>query len=206
MQVNMPPDQSNIEVNYPMIDGISANLVQQKNENMTFPRTVFSLGIYNEVLIKSTATNYSSSGYGFSLGMQHQIRDMWKGGVELRWSDWVSNSTQFTNLSPLSFYSKIEGDPPMDLFLNGQWGKIIQPFFTGGLGYTLFFSSRSWLAIQSKTSVGQVSITYGAGVRITLPKSFAIKGSFENWRCVQTSEYFAQIYRLEIVFGDVDNI
>jgi hypothetical protein len=206
MQADMPPEQYNLDMKYPMVDGISAQLVPQKNENMTFPRTVFSLGIYNEVLTNSTATNYSSTGYGFSLGMQHKIRGMWKGGLDLRWADWVSNSTSNPNLSPLSIFSKIEGDPPIDFLVGTYWGKIIQPFFTGGIGYTLFFSSRSWLAVQSKTSVGQASITYGAGFRVTLPKSFAIRASFENWRGVETSEVSAQIYRLELVFGDVDNI
>lgn len=205
MQADMPPEQNHIEMNYPMVDGISAQLVQQKNENITFPKTVFSLGIYNEVLTKSTTEKYSSAGYGFSLGMQHQIRGMWKGGLDLRWGNWVSNSTN-TELSPLSIFSKVEGDPPIESFVGGYWGKIVQPFFTGGLGYTVFFDSRSWLAVQSKTSLGQVSITYGVGFRVTLPKSFAIRTSFENWRGIQTSEYSAQIYRLEIVFGDVDNI
>ncbi len=206
MQADMPPEQNNIELNYPMVDGISAQLVPQKNENMTFPRTVFSLGIYNEVLTNSTAENYSSTGYGFSFGMQHQIRGIWKGGLDLRWSDWVTNSSANSDLSPLSIFSKIEGDPPINFLVGDHWGKIIQPFFTGGVGYTVFFSNRSWLAVQSKTSVGQVSITYGAGIRVTLPKSFAIKASFENWRGVQTLEYSAQIYRLELIFGDVDNI
>lgn len=206
MQADMPPEQYNLDMKYPMVDGISAQLVPQKNENMTFPRTVFSLGIYNEVLTNSTAAKYSSTGYGFSLGMQHQIRGMWKGGIDVRWADWVSNSTSNLSLSPLSLFSKIEGDPPIDFLIGDYWGKIIQPFFTAGIGYTIFFSSRSWFAIQSKTSVGQVSITYGAGFRVTLPKSFAIRASFENWRGVQTSEYSAHIYRLELVFGDVDNI
>jgi hypothetical protein len=206
MQADMPPVQNNIDMKYPMVDGISAQLVPQKNENMTFPRTVFSLGIYNELLTNSTAANYSSTGYGFSLGMQHQIRAIWKGGLDLRWADWISNSTVNSDLSPLSIFSKIEGDPPIHFLLGNHWGKIIQPFFTGGLGYTVIFSRRSWLAVQSKTSFGQVSITYGAGFRVTLPKSFAIRVSFENWRGVQTSEYSAQIYRLELVFGDVDNI
>ncbi|APJ02548.1 hypothetical protein [Silvanigrella aquatica] len=206
MQADMPTEQYNLNPNYPMVDGISAQLVPQKNENITFPRTVFSLGIYNEVLTNSTKDNYSASGYGVSFGMQHKIRGIWKGGLDIRWSDWLANSTPGSTLSPLGIYSKIEGDPPIDFLVGKDWGKIIQPFFTGGLGYTLFFNSRSWLAVQSKTSLGQVSVTYGVGFRITLPKSFALRTSVENWRGVQTSDYSAQIYRLEIVFGDVDNI
>ena len=204
MQADMPPEQNTIE-NYPMFNGISAKLVPQKNENMTFPKTVFSLGIYNEVLTNSTASNYNPIGLGFSLAMQHQIRGMWKGGVDVRWSDWISASTTTQDLSPLSIFSKIEGDPPISFLVGNEWAKIIQPFFTGGLGYTLFFNTRSWLAVQSKSSLGQVSITYGAGFRVTLPKSFAVKASFESWRGIQTSEFSANIYRLELVFGDVDN-
>ena len=204
MLADMPPEQQII--NYPMIDGISAQLVPQKNENITFPRTVFSFGIYNETLTNSTKSNYSSSGYGFSLGMQHKIRDMWKGGIDLRWADWISNNSQTSDLSPLSIFSKIEGDPPIHSFVSEYWGKVFQPFFTGGLGYTLFFSDRSGAAVKSKTSLGQFSITYGIGFRVTFPKSFAVRTSFENWRGVQTSDVSAQIYRLELVFGDVDNI
>lgn len=206
MQADLPPEQQNIKMNYPMVDGISAQLVPLKNENITFPRTTFSLGIYNEVLTNTTKSNYSSAGYGFSLGMQHQIRGIWKGGIDIRWADWISNRAQYPDLSPLSIFSKIEGDPPINFLVGDYWGKVVQPFFTGGIGYTLFFSNRSWSAVQSKTSLGQVSITYGVGFRVTLPKSFAVRASFENWRGVQTSEVSAQIYRLELVFGDVDNI
>ena len=207
MLADLPPEQQNINVNYPMVDGISAQLVPLKNENITFPRTVFSFGIYNEVLTNTTKSNYTSPGYGFSLGMQHQIRGMWKGGLDIRWADWVSNNTQQNpDLSPLSIFSEIEGDPPIQSLVGDYWGKVFQPFFTGGVGYTLFFSGRSWSAVQSKTSLGQASITYGVGFRVTLPKSFAVRASFENWRGVQTSDVSAQIYRLELVFGDVDNI
>ncbi len=207
MQVDLPPqaETTHIEQAYPMVDDVSAKLVPIKSENLTFPRTIFTLGIYNEVLTGATKSNFDATGYGFSLGMFHKIRGIWKGGVDLRWSDWASKSAKNPDLSPLSIYSKIEGDPSLRFLWGESVEKYFQPFFTGGLGYTLFFSSRSWSAIQSRSSLGQFSITYGAGFRIKLSKSFALNAIFENWRGIQTSEVSAQIYRMELVFGDVEN-
>ena len=207
MQADLPPqaEKIHIEETYPMVDDVSAKLVPIKSENLTFPRTIFTLGIYNEVLTGATKTNYDATGYGFSMGMSHTIRGMWKGGLDFRWSDWTSKRPDNTDLSPLSIYSKIEGAPSLNFLWGDSVEKYFQPFFTGGLGYTLFFSSRSWSAIQSRSSLGQFSLTYGIGFRVKLSNSFAINTIFENWRGIQTSDFTAQIYRMELVFGDVEN-
>lgn len=207
MQADLPPqvDKSHIETPYPMVDEISAKLVPIKNENLTFPNTIFSLGVYNEVLTGETKSNFDATGYGFSMSMSHRIRGIWKGGIDFRWSDWAANNGQNTDLSPMSIYSKIGVEPSLSFLWGDSVEKYLQPFFAGGLGYTLFFSSRSWSAIQSRSSLGQFAITYGIGFRIKLSKSFAINTIFENWRGIQTSSVSAQVYRMEFVFGDVEN-
>ncbi|KAB8030794.1 outer membrane beta-barrel protein [Fluviispira multicolorata] len=212
MLAEMPPVQNNHIETYPMTDGISAQLVPQKNENMTFPRTVFSFGIFNEKVLNSTANSYRASGYGFSLGMQHHIRGFWSGGIDLRWSDWLGNnsaqnqSSTNQDTSPLSIFSKIEGTPRLDYLLGNDLGNMFRPYFAGGIGYTIFFDDRSWFAARAKSAFGEISATYGVGFRVTFPKSIALKFSFERWRGIQSSEYHAQMYRMELVFGDVDNI
>ncbi|BBH51736.1 outer membrane beta-barrel protein [Fluviispira sanaruensis] len=207
MLAEMPPVQNNHNETYPMVDGISAQLVPLKTENMTFPQTVFSFGVYNEKVLSSTADEYSTSGYGYSLGMQHHIRGIWSGGIDIRWSDWLANgNSKESNTSPLSIYSKIEGTPRLNFLLGNDLGNMFRPYFTGGIGYTIFFDERSLFAARAKTAFGQISATYGVGFRVTFPKSIALKFSYERWRGIQTTDYQAQIIRLELVFGDVDNI
>ena len=206
MQTEMPIIQSQLEQNYPMVDGISRMLVPLKSENIALANTVISLGVYNEFVTSSAAQSYNSFGLGFSIGMHHKIRDIWLGGIELRWSDWMSKSTTRSDLSPLSIYSKIQVYIPTDFILNQNVRNIIKPYATAGLGYTFFYNRRSVLDIQTNNTLGQFSMTYGAGLTIKFQNLFSIKPSFEYWRGIQTSEFKAGIYRLETLFGDVENI
>jgi opacity protein-like surface antigen len=147
-------------------------------------------------LIRDTAENYYSSGYGVILGFEQHIRDMWSGGVEMRWSDWRSRRPDtVANTSPLSIYSKIEAAPSLSPYFKNEYlTKMFRPYLTGALGYTLFFDNRSFLAARSKTAFTQTSITYGGGLRIVLPASFSIKLGAEEWRGIQDTSYFSNIF------------
>ncbi len=192
----------------PLIDGISARLIPELSETITFPETYFSFGVYREFLINETASRYTSSGLGVILAFQQHIRGMWSGGIELRWSDWkgktIADGTKFGNTSPLSVFSKTEMAPDLGKILkNVSFAKMLRPYAVGGIGYTLFFDERSPLSARSKTAFGQISATYGGGIRIILPTSFSIKFGMEQWRGVKTGDYFSNIVFLQLNFGDV---
>lgn len=189
-------------------DGISTRLVPEKNENITFPKTVFSFGAYQEMLFNQSDSNYAPTGLGVALGFEQNISSIWSGGLELRWSDWNPrlnpNSTVVVNkVSPLSLFSKVSVAPKLGFLIGNTLGDFFRPYLTGGLGYTSFFNERSWLSARSQTVFGQASITYGAGVRLILSPSVGVKIGYENWRGVETSEYAAQLFLIQLIFGDV---
>jgi hypothetical protein len=193
----------------PLVNGISTRLIPEQSETITLPKTYFSFGVYQEFLMQDTQSHYSPSGLGVMLGFQQHIRGMWSGGVEVRWADWRAkvnpDGSSLGDTSPLSVYSKVEATPDLRYFIKDEGlAKVIRPYFGGGIGYTLFFDERSLLAARSKTAFGQVSATYGGGVKIILPSSFSIKVGVEEWRGLQTSDYFSQIVFFKLSFGDVD--
>ncbi len=170
------------------------------------PETYFSFGIYREFLQKETKNNYNASGLGMMFGFNQHIRGIWSGGAEIRWSDWIAN-TQFSyeNTSPLSLFSKVSASPDMEQEENKlAIFKILHPYATAGIGYTMFFDNRSVLSARSKTAFGQFSATYGGGLKIALPTSFAVKIGLEQWRGIQTTSYFANMAFIALSFGDVD--
>ncbi|MES2614456.1 MAG: hypothetical protein V4591_03475 [Bdellovibrionota bacterium] len=188
----------------PLVNGISARLIPEQSQTITFPETYFSFGIYREFL--TNGTEYNASGFGVMLGFDQHIRGMWSGGVEMRWSDWKSfGNSGFANTSPLSLFSKVAATPDLRGFIKNETiAKMFRPYATGGFGYTIFFDQRALNSARSKTAFGQFSATYGGGVKIILPTSFSIKVGAEQWRGIQTSDYFANIVFLELSFGDVD--
>ncbi len=190
----------------PLIDGISSRLVPAQSETITAPKTYFSFGVYREFLVNDTPQSYAPSGLGMMLGFQQHIRGVWSGGIDLLWSDWKgkaqSGGSSLPDTSPLSLFSQIEATPTWQS--QGFFGKTLRPYAVGGLGYTVFFDNRSLLAAKSKSAFGQMSATYGAGLRIILPTSFSIKMGAQQWRGVQTADYFSNIVFLQLSFGDVD--
>lgn len=201
---------SNTKINskpqVPLINGISARLIPEQSQTITFPETYFSFGIYREYLTHDTQNNYDPSGLGVILGFDQHIRGMWSGGVEVRWSDWkAKSSSSVADTSPLSIYSKVEAIPNLrDFIKNEAMATMFKPYVTGGLGYTIFFDHRSLSSARSKTAFGQMSATYGGGFRIILPASFSIKIGLEEWRGLQTSDYFSNIVFMQLSVGDVD--
>lgn len=196
---------------------VSPRLLIEKNEIMTFPKMVFSFGVYREFLSETTRENYSSTGLGVVFGFEQNIKGIWNGSIEARWSDWNGNatasstpasaaSTSQTNTSPFSLFSKVSASPHLPAFLDTKTNHFIRPFATAGLGFTTFFDERALLSARSKSAVGQVSITYGGGAKLVWSSAFALQLGVEWWRGVQTNEYAGLIYGLQLVLGDVDNI
>lgn len=196
---------------------ISPRLIVEKNETMTFPKMVFSFGIYRDFLSDTTRENYSSTGLGVVFGFEQNIKGIWNGSIEARWSDWNSNADPLAiplpprsptrnNTSPLSLFSKVSASPHLPAFFGNKTGRWIRPYATAGLGFTSFFDERALLSARSKTAAGQASITYGGGAKLVWPSAFALQLGVEWWRGVQTNEYAGFIYSLQLVLGDVDNI
>ena len=189
----------------PLINGISARLIPEQSETITIPETYFSFGVYREFLTQGTQNNYNPTGLGVMLGFDQHIRGMWSGGVEVRWSDWKTTGNSVAGTSPLSIFSKVAATPDLKGFINNESiVKMFRPYATAGLGYTLFFDNRSLLAAQTKSAFGQMSATYGGGIRIILPASISVKIGAEEWRGIATSSYFSNIVFIELGFGDVD--
>lgn len=189
-------------------DGISTRLEPEKNENITFPKTAFLFGAYQEMLFNQSDSSYAPTGLGLVLGFEQNISSIWSGGLELRWSDWNPrlnpNSAAIVNkVSPLSLFSKVSVAPKLGFLLGSPLGDFFRPYLTGGIGYTSFFNERSWLSARSQTAFGQASLTYGGGVRFVLSPSIGIKLGYENWRGLETSEYAAQLFLIQLIFGDV---
>ncbi len=188
-----------------LINGISARLIPEQSQTISFPGACFSFGVYKEYLNEDTQNNYAPTGLGVVLGFDQPIRDIWRGGVEMRWSDWMAKNNSVFSTSPLSLFSKIAATPNLkELIKSESLAQMVRPYVTGGLGYTLFFDNRSFLAAQTKSAFGQISAIYGAGVKIVLPKSTSIRIGAEQWRGIQTSNYFSTGAFLELSFGDVN--
>lgn len=192
----------------PLVDGISKRLIPEQSQTITFPETAFSFGIYREFLWKDTQNNYTATGIGVLLGFDQHIRGMWSGGLEMRWSDWKSKqrpNSNVENTSPLSFFSKVTASPNLTGFIDNKiFTNMVRPYMTGGVGYTVFFDQRSYTSVRSKTAFGQLSATYGVGLKINMPSSIAVKFGAEGWRGLADSSYFSNIVYFALSFGDVD--
>lgn len=179
-------------------DGISARLIPQKSQTVTFPEATFSLGVYKEALGAETRGFFRPTGLGVILGFEQHIVGVWSGGVEARWSDWKALPGSGQNdTSPLSLFSKVTAKSDY------RWGSVHwQPYLAGGLGYTSFFDTRSLSTKRSKTAFGEAAATYGLGIRWDLPTAFFIRAGVEQWRGLQTSSYLANVAFVAIGFGD----
>ena len=141
------------------------------------------------------------------LSFNQHIRGIWSGQAEVRWSEWrARDNSNLGNTSPLSIFSKVSASLNRSgtFFDNSNFNRI-RPYAVSGLGYTFFFDERSLLSARSKTTVGQISATYGAGFKIVLPVSFSVKIGAEQWRGIEDSNYFSNIIYFQLNFGDVDN-
>jgi hypothetical protein len=190
-----------------MVNGISKRLIPEKSQTITFPETYFSFGVYREYAAFRTKNDYKAKGLGVMIGFSQYIRDIWSGQIEGRWSDWASkDEARYSDTSPLSLFSKVTASfNRKSNWFHNAYIDSIHPYATGGFGYTFFFDNRSLLAARSKTTVGQISATYGGGVRIILPLSFSIKLGAEEWRGIEDGDYFSNIFYVQLNFGDVDH-
>ncbi len=185
-------------------DALSERLLPQKHETMTYPNTYFALGAFREMLANQTKDNYNTPNLGMMIGFYQHIRGIWSGGLEARWSDWKSKDPNtIADTSPLLLASKVAATPHISKFLPHFFSENIRIYATAGLGYTIFFDNRSLLAGRSKTAFGQVAATYGGGLQFLVSPSFGWKLGAEQWRGIQTSDYFSNTLFLELTFGDL---
>ncbi len=186
--------------------GISSRLLPKTSQTITVPEAYFAFGIYKEYLLWQTSELYEPSGLGLMLGFQQHIRGPWSGGIEVLWSDWKAKPThpEVSDTSPLSIFSKIDFEPTWPTFVPRRISSVYKPYLSGGIGYTLFFDSRSLMSGRTKSGFGQTAATYGGGLRIILPVSFSLKIGLEQWNGIENSTYSSNAFYIQLNIGDVD--
>jgi hypothetical protein len=202
MFIDLPPSFTQNR-SLPENSQVSSYFVPEKNESIPFPGTIFSFGLFKEILLAPQADLRRPVPYGLSLGMSRKMKGIWKGGLDFRTSRWSRVNVDDQTLTPLSLFSKIEGMPVLPL--KSKFSGFFKPYFTAGMGYTLFLSGHFWSSLGSKFYFGRLSATYGGGILFIIPNLFGVKFVFEKWRNIDTSDYSVKIYRVEFVVGDVDH-
>jgi hypothetical protein len=192
------------------------SLLPEKSGFRLLDTRQFGFGTFADTPTNRTANRYKRESLGFSISYDQLVRRNWSGGLSVRMGSWEPTEKGRTLLqdadrpadlaSVWSLASRVQWSPNATHWISPHIHNFFRPFGVFGLGFASFFDGRNLGSRRNKNERSEPDVHFGVGVRLVWPQNAALRISYEKWRTLRSFDYTADVWALEVQFGDVDAI